>query len=325
MSYNSFNDACRAEWEGTETEHTAEDIDEELLLSCCMNGFNNGRRLTRYKDKLSALSELKLLVNGHLTNAGHYLLSKSRPVTMDLAIYATDERVTALCRRQFRGNIIECIDEAQLFVKKNMRWRQDTKEYAATGIRSDVPEVPLDVLNEAVVNSFCHADYCETSAVHEINIFPGMIEITNPGSLMPGVSLKEYVNGNGRAVARNHAIQNFLCQSCIADGFGVGFRRIDSACNKKGIRYAYDGGGNRFTLIFFREPLPSQGETPVMNDIEYLVYSLLKRNGSMTAEEIAQQIDRDIRTVFRKLSVLKEKEMIERRGAGKRDGWNILR
>ena len=289
-----------------------------------MNGFNNGRRLMRYKDKLSALSELKLLVNGHLTNAGHYLLSKNRPVTMDLAIYATDEKVTALYRKQFRGNIIECMDEAQFFIKKNMRWRQETREYAATGIRSDIPEVPLDVLNEVVVNSFCHADYCET-AVHEINIFPGRIEISNPGCLLPGVSLKEYVNGDGRAVTRNPAIMDFLYQSCMADGFGAGFRRIDSACNKKGIRYAYDGGGNRFTLIIFREPLPSQGETPVMNDIEYLVYSLLKRNGTMTAEEIALQIDRDIRTVFRKLSVLREKEMIERRGTGKKNGWNILR
>jgi ATP-dependent DNA helicase RecG len=325
MSYYQSDYAGRTEWENTETDHIAEDIDEELLLSCCTNGFKNGRRLVRYKDGLSALTELKLLINGHLTNAGHYLLSKNKPVTMDLAIYATDEKNTILYRKQFHGNIIECIDEAQLFIKKNMRWKQETREFAATGIRSDIPEIPLDVLNEVVINAFCHADYCETSVVHEINIFPGRIEISNPGCLMPMVGIKGYLDGTDKAVTRNPAIAGFLYVSCMAAGLGTGFRMIDSACNKKRLRYAYDNRGNRFTFIFFREPIPTRDETMVMTDIEFLVYSLIKRNRTMTAEDIAQQIDRDIRTVFRKLSVLKEKELIERSGTGKKSEWDILR
>ena len=47
--------------------------------------------------------------------------------------------------------------------------------------RKEIPEIPVDAMREAVINSFAHARY-DLPVQHEIDIFSDRISIVNPGS-----------------------------------------------------------------------------------------------------------------------------------------------
>ena len=47
--------------------------------------------------------------------------------------------------------------------------------------RKEIPEIPVDAMREAVINSFAHARY-DLPVQHEIDIFSNRISIVNPGS-----------------------------------------------------------------------------------------------------------------------------------------------
>ena len=53
------------------------------------------------------------------------------------------------------------------FIIKNIRWRIESQ--GKTLERKEIPEVPLDALREAIVNSFAHARY-DGNVEHEIDI-----------------------------------------------------------------------------------------------------------------------------------------------------------
>ena len=52
------------------------------------------------------------------------------------------------------GNIFQLIDAAVGYIIKNIRWRV---EMEGDGIhRKEIPEIPVDAMREAVINSFAH-------------------------------------------------------------------------------------------------------------------------------------------------------------------------
>ncbi|MCL1984689.1 MAG: putative DNA binding domain-containing protein [Methanomassiliicoccaceae archaeon] len=309
-----------SEWENGLTEHTIDDVDNELLVQCHKAGTESGRIKGRY-DKENMLSKLRLLVGGNLTNAGNCLLSVHGPVTLRMGLFATDEMVTFLDIKRFQGNMIECIDEAMIFIKKSIRWRVEIP-----GLRRvEVPEVPEEAIREIVINSFVHARYKNASATpHRISISPGRIEVFNPGRLPSGIVPEEYLGGRHDSDLKNPAIAEFMFRSAVIEAFGTGFRKVLSLCNEKDIRYDYHNDPFGFTFIFFRDPLFTAETVPIPQGSEMEVYRLLQKDDKLTADVIAQLIGRDVRTVFRKIDVLKQKGLIKRDGSTRKGHWAIL-
>ena len=322
-----FSDmADYSEWENALTTFTADDINENLLIACYGDGLKSGRFSEQYTDKESVLSRLNLLWDGYLTNAGYYLLSKQKPVLLKLALFATDAKITFIDQNHFHGNIVECIEEALIFIKRYMRWRA---EFDGGINRKDIPEVPVDAVREIVVNSFAHAKYKGILAAHEIDISPSKIEIYNPGRLPSGVVPEDYLGGQERSILKNPAIAGFLFRSNKIEAFGTGFRKAILLCSENNVKYAYLNNAQGFTFEFIREPLykdasKSNSAKPKLKGTELAVYEALKNDLTLSAEEIGIQIDKDKRTVLRKYDSLKAKGYIKREGSERNGRWIIL-
>ena len=70
-------------WEESETEYTVDDINEDLLIECIRNANEKGRLDYIYRNAYEALRKLELLSdNGKLNNAGYYLFSNKKPLTI---------------------------------------------------------------------------------------------------------------------------------------------------------------------------------------------------------------------------------------------------
>lgn len=113
------------------------------------------------------MSKLGLYQDGRLTNAGHVLFSNRGPLTLKMAIFATDEKLTFLDIKTVEGNIFSLIKEAQIYLEKNIRWSAEIIDFA----RVETPEIPTQALREIIVNSFAHTQY-NSASYHEIRIHP---------------------------------------------------------------------------------------------------------------------------------------------------------
>ena len=102
-----------------------------------------------------------------LTNLGVLFFAKDIDFIMnhalvDCVLFKGTEKVKILDRKQYKGNIIENIEEALAFVQ-----RHTNTEYVITGKprREEIPDYPEPALRETIVNAVCHRDYFEKGAM----------------------------------------------------------------------------------------------------------------------------------------------------------------
>ena len=80
---------------------------------------------------------------------------------------------------------------------------------------------------------------------------------------------------------------------------------------------------NRYTHIDYKEELESDNQTSDLSIIDTAIINLIKRNPSITQEEIAASINKSLRTIKTYMNKLQEKEIIERVNGKKAGSWII--
>ena len=110
--------------------------------------------------------------------------------------------------RRIDGTISQMLNEALLFVRKNMR--QKTIIDKDTGKRKDITEYPVVAVRELIVNALVHRDYSihTDCAPVTIQMFSNRMEIENPGGLYGRMTLDKL--GKVSADTRNPYIANTL-------------------------------------------------------------------------------------------------------------------
>lgn len=86
--------------------------------------------------------------------------------------------------------------------------------------RQEFLEYPLAALREAIINAIIHRNYFDAAEIR-IFIFPDRIEIRNPGSFPPGVSIE-----NPEHKPRNPQIAQFFYDMGLTEKYGSGIRKI---------------------------------------------------------------------------------------------------
>lgn len=110
--------------------------------------------------------------------------------------------------RRIEGNIPQMLDEALVFVRKNMKIK--TVISPKTGKREDIPEYPLTAVREILLNALVHRDY----SIHtegmpiQIRMFQNRIEIQNPGGIYGRLRIDQL--GKAQPDTRNPVIATAL-------------------------------------------------------------------------------------------------------------------
>ena len=310
-------------WESVLTYETTKDVDEKQVKLFYEKAVQCGR-MPEFKFSAEGILRHFLLErDGKLTNAGRVLFSAHRPVSLKMAVFATEHKDTFLDIRKEEGNIFELIDEAVQYIVKNIRWRAQLNK---DGIhRDEIPEIPLVAIREAVVNSFAHARY-DIAVQHEIDIFPDKVVIVNPGSFASEYSPREYSEHNLPSSLRNETIAQVLYCSKDVETFGTGLRKIYKACNDAGVEVLYENHEMDFMLQLSR-PGNNGAVNGLINgaitDNEDKVLHAITKDPTRTVAEISEITGISKRTVTRVISALKTKNLIERVGSNKTGYWKI--
>ena len=92
----------------------------------------------------------------------------------------------------------------------------------ATKLRTSV--IPQIAIRELIINSIMHRDFTKTNSFITIEIFSDRIEITNPGGLLPDISVDRLIDHP--SVCRNEVLSDFLRKLGLAEERGSG---VDNA------------------------------------------------------------------------------------------------
>lgn len=136
---------------------------------------------------------------------------------------------------------------AEKYIFKNIRWRVEFGSLQ----RKEIPEIPVDAVREALINSFCHKEY-GTGQNNEVSIYKDRVEIYNPGTFPAGYEPEDFISGRERPIRRNPLIAQTLYYSKNVESFGTGLKRIADACDAAGCRYKFEVLKSGFVVVFYR-------------------------------------------------------------------------
>ena len=314
-----------SDWE-REFKYKVEDIDEVTLKAFYQESVNCGRLEMPTFDKNSLLSVIGVIQDGKVMNAGYALFGKGEPVSLKVACYATDEKITFIDLKEFKGNVYNLINEAMLYIRKNIHWRVDI----GARKRVEIPEIPIRALREMVINAFAHANYQSNPEI-EINIHPGKITIFNPGSFPDDLTPNDFIEKDLSSIKRNPLILSILVRCIDVERKGAGYKRMNQLCKESNVKWNFKNTAYGFYFEFIRPssymnslPRPYVIKDDMTSD-EAIIYNIINENCKVKKSELAIAIGKSDRTVQRILNSLIQKGYVKRIGNIQKGYWEVVK
>lgn len=314
---------------------TPEDIERlcaEMKATAIRNTLTEGEKL-----KVKDVTQNVLISWGVLdekdgaivpTNAYALLTGQARfqPV-IQCAVFKGKDRAYFVDRREFEGSIQDQMEAAfQYVLEKINRGMRIQGMY-----RQDRYELPVDSVREMIANSVAHRSYLEPGNI-QVALFDDRLEVTSPGMLLNGVSIKKMKEGYSKP--RNRAIASAFSYMKIIEKWGSGIPRILRECSEYGLPEPefidFDGD---FRVNMYRQ-LPEKdwshtddtkhdtNDTISENDTKIL--NLIRENPSITQAELREKLQVSIVTVKRLMADLQKRGLIERQGSSRKGKWIII-
>ena len=317
---NSGRDGNR--WENLVSNKTIDDVDEKLLKTFTNKAHDAGRIAISYTDKGTILNQLELTKGDKLLNAGKVLFSDDIIQDLQMAIFATTERLTFNDIQRYHGPVFHLVDIAETYIKSNIHWRV---EFTGALERKEIPEIPIDAIREALLNSFCHKDYASGES-NEVAIYKDRVEIYNPGAFPDGYEPQYFIEQPSRPIRRNPLIARTLYYSKDIESFGTGLKRIAEACEEAGVKYEFQKLRNGFVVCFYRSSYyleESTGKVRVstdkirVNEMELSeskqkIVSYVLKNDRITNKEVCDLLEVKDSRAYKILKEMDEKGILKK-------------
>jgi len=305
-----------ASWDKTPApDATMSDIDPEKIKRYIRRSKDAGRRDVGDDEKPSEiLKKLDLIREGKLTWAALFLFRKDTKYLRSQGLIHCGrfkEETIVIDDRMIEDTIVEQIDEAMDFIRKNINVR-----FVITGRpqREEIWDYPLEALREALINAVCHRDYTMPSNT-EVRIYDDRLTIWNPGGLPLGITMEELLRPHG-SVLRNKGIGAVLYDMGLIEQWGSGISKMQNLCTNAGIpRPGFKEYQQGFQVefrkdIYTEEYLRSLG----LNERQIKAVMYVKERGKITNKEYQEltNISRQMSTID--LSELVKKDVLIRTG-----------
>lgn len=162
--------------------------------------------------RLQVLSAGDQVTLAGLLSLGSYPQQFFPNLFIDVVVHPGTEKSSAIGEARFidrqecDGSIPQMVDDAVAATLRNLRTRRVVR--GVSGI--DVPEVPPEVLREAITNAVIHRDYSPQAVGQQVavDVYPDRIEVSNPGGFWGGVTRENIAEGNSRS--RNDSLARLL-------------------------------------------------------------------------------------------------------------------
>lgn len=276
----------------------------------------------------------------YATNAFH-LLEGSSDAAIQCAVFKGTTRSIFLDRREITGPLASQVEEATLFVMKNIQLGSRIDNT----VRKDFYELPIPSVREMIANAVCHRSYIRSEKI-QVALYDDRLEITSPGRMDPELTVEELKDG--RSKIRNKAIAQAFQYMHIIESWGSGIPRIYEEAQKYDLpQPKISLMGNAFRITFFRRSfetdqfgvidpatrventhtIPIETKTHnnsiILTDKENEILSVLKVHPEFTQALLAKELNWTIDAVKYHIRKLQSKHLIEHIGSKKSGQWII--
>ena len=205
--------------------------------------------------------------------------------------------------------------------------------------RVETPEIPVEAVREAVINSYGHRVY-NNGQNNEIDVFKDRIEIHTTGGFPKGHTPEEYLDGNKKPIRRNRRITGVLYYSKDMETFATGLKRIKDLCDEAGCKVEFRTEKDDFVVAFYRNLRESwnnnrtsgakdgvkSGVNGVNNGVDEkegkdAIIECIKADSYITIGQMVAATGIPRRTVDRILKQMKENGILERKGSSRSGYW----
>ena len=251
----------------------------------------------------SSIKDHSVLTNGGLlffTEDPQYELPQS---SVRLVWFDDQEMRSFKADIEFKGSLWKIVDDIHEYLNLNLKriggmyqgWK-----------REDLMEYPMDALREAVINSVIHRNYIDSGQI-QIFIFPDRLEISNPGSFPPGISIE-----SPEHKPRNPLLCQYMYDIGYVERYGVGLKRIIESCKEHQLVDVEFKISSYRTKVIFRK---TKGRE--LDDVDSRIISYLSTVGEAKSEDIVAEIGMSKRSVITRLNHLITLGLVDRKGKGR--------
>lgn len=188
--------------------------------------------------------------------------------------------------------------------------------------RQDAPDVPMELIREAIVNALIHRDYGIDGAKCQLEIDAGQIVIKSPGQPIAPITLEQIQAFNAPMLSRSPLLHYVFSQMDLAEEKGHGLRSLKRRSQELGLplpRYTYDAPYLNLTIFRTAEAAISGTDPKLLNAFsadERRGWSWIQRQDEFSKAEYATAMNLPDRTAVRHLNRFMDIGGLLRKGAG---------
>lgn len=211
--------------------------DEKIVKFLSLARRARGLPLSEDASPQEVLTHLNLLDGVKPTNAAVLLFAKQPQrflISSEIKcahFHGTEVAKPIPSYQVYKGTAFELVDQAVNFVMSNINLAVGTRKNS-----SQAPveyEMPQEVVREAIVNAVAHRDYTSNGSV-QVMLFSDRLEIWNPGTLPPSLTLEKLRQAHG-SVPANPLLAEPLYLTKYIERMGTGTRDMIKKCRDAGI------------------------------------------------------------------------------------------
>lgn len=307
------------------------DLEEVRIRNAVRLGVAGGRLNASAEGDsvISLLNKFNLLNNGKLSQAAVMLFAKESryypQLLLRMARFRGLDKNEFIDNRQATGNFFDLLDAGMDFCFKHLNLHGKI-----VGVRRvETLEIPQEALREALINALCHRDYNNIHAAVSLAIYDDRVEIINPGTLPPDLSIEKLKQPHASS-PHNLLIAQVLYRTTFIESWGSGVRRMTEVCAENGAKVPeFSAQNNNFAITFYRgeksleDVAQNVSQNVVQNDRHVAIIECIKENPQISRSQIAKKLGVSLKTVERDIAEMGD--LIRYEGSAKGGHWSVGR
>ncbi len=271
------------------------------------------------------LEHLNLLDDGRVTNAAVLLFGKQPQrflISSEIKcahFHGTEVAKPIPSYQVYKGTVFDLVDAAVDFVLSKIALSIGTRE---TGPQAPVRyEIPKEVVAEAIVNAVAHRDYTSNGSA-QVMLFADRLEIWNPGTLPPSLTLDKLRQAHG-SVPANPLLAEPMYLTGYIERMGTGTRDMIRHCIEAGLPEPEFAVSDGFQTVIRRVRGGEEPSVKTSVKTSGLILDLIRRQPEITIPEMAEALGKSTRAIEMQLAKLRKSGKVQRVGPAKGGRWEI--
>jgi ATP-dependent DNA helicase RecG len=197
--------------------------------------------------------------------------------------------------------------------------------------RRQSPELPFELVREAVVNALVHRDYEIKGAKCQLNITPDTIVVKSPGGPVDPIKLEQLRSFSAPMLSRNPVLHYVFARMKMAEERGLGLKSLKSRAAQLGLplpKFSWEAPYLALTLYRNAESVVRDLRPDVVNALntdEKMAWQFISSKDSVTSPEVMEQLGFDERKAQRVLKKLTGANLLRRVGKGPATSYSVIR